>query len=91
MSEPDYIAQTFAIQHTASDMAALDWWRSRADEAKARGCTFPRYTSDFFPARTRRGVEEREGLLFEAWIVRPEDQGKPRWKLPIRAAKGEAK
>lgn len=86
MSEPDYVAQTFEAQHTASDMTALAWWQQRADEAKAKGCTFLRLTSDFFPVRTERGTVERAGLLFEAWIVRPEDQGAPRWLFAAAAA-----
>lgn len=87
MADPEFIAQTFDPEHTESDDAAWDWWQAQADKAWDGGCTFPRYTRDHFklneqlPDGTMGKAKMTEGLLFEAWIVRPEDQGKPRWAV----------
>lgn len=69
MSEPEYIAQTTEDEHVAGPANARAWFMQQRQIAFARGCTFPRMTVS----------EDQTALLFEAWEVRPEDQGQPRW------------
>lgn len=71
MSEPDYIAQTFEPEHVAERDSMYAWFDVQAAEARKIGCTFPRYSRS----------EDGTGVLFEAWKVRPFDQGEPRWHL----------
>lgn len=68
IQEPDYIAQ---VEQKPELHRA--WWRERAIDAAAMGCTFSRasYMQDRW----------RHFAMFEAWKVRPDDQGEPRWQI----------
>lgn len=71
MAEPDYIAQTFEEKHLIDPKSARRWFIRQGQISHAQGCTWPRMTVN----------EDQTGLLFEAWIERPKDQGEPRWQL----------
>ena len=71
MTEPTYIRQTFEPEHVANDPASSAWIQGCVSEAKKEGCTFPRVTVD----------EGGRGILFEAWIARPDEQGPARWSV----------
>jgi hypothetical protein len=64
-TEPDYVAQTAEIT-TAEELRA--WQEARMSDAKAIGCTWPRWSYD-----------GDRLYLFEAWKVRPSDEGAPRF------------
>lgn len=75
MGEPDYTAQTFEPKHLADPAAARQWFSDRGREAHERGCVYPRFTVN----------DDQTGLLFEAWIDRPDDMGNPRWMMSAQS------
>lgn len=70
--EPAYIAQTFEPEHVVDAITARAWFESQIEIAREKGCTWPRMS-------TSQGSQR--GLLFEAWLTRPEEQGEQRWSL----------
>lgn len=71
MEEPKYIAQTFEAEHLESSKSSYCWFEGQAHEAAGLGCIFCRMTIN----------DRRTGLLFEAWVSNPLNQGEPRWQL----------
>ncbi len=67
--EPAYIAQTSLPEHVSDGPAARAWFLEHAAIAFFRGAEFKRMTVN----------DDGTELLFEAWEVRPLDQGEPRW------------
>lgn len=69
MTGPIYVAQTFEAEHVVDGDTMLQWFRTRINEAADRGATWFRYSH----------TEKGDGLLIEAWVKQPADQGEPRW------------
>lgn len=69
MSEPDFVSKTDEPMTPDERMA---WLRKRVDEANANGAVFHR--ASVHPDMSNL-------TLHEAWKVRPDDQGEPRWGL----------
>ena len=70
--EPGYIRQTAEAEHMAD---VPGWFRTVADEAKAEGFTFARFSVDDNNSPTR--------AIVECWIKQPKDQGEIRWALTL--------
>ena len=66
--EPDYLAQTGDFK---VPVAGQHWIRERSFWARKIGCRHIR--ASWSP--------EHELLLIEAWKVKPDDEGDPRWQL----------
>lgn len=67
--EPDFIFQT-AEEMTPEQR--MEWLRLHSGEANDLGATFHRATVH---------PKIKHLTLLESWIVRPEDQGDPRWQM----------
>lgn len=72
--EPDFLFQN---GEPLSDEASRIWFQERAAEAKAKGATWCRYSID---ETVRPPIR-----LLEAWLVRPPDEGQPRFQFAADA------
>ncbi|MEM6623845.1 MAG: hypothetical protein AAF674_16575 [Pseudomonadota bacterium] len=71
MAEPVFIAQTFE-RAIVYDLSAFNlWMRQQIEVAKSRGANWGRATLS----------DAHDGVLYEAWTERPDDEGQPRWSL----------
>jgi hypothetical protein len=69
MGEPDFLSQT-AEPMTPAERSM--WFQARAREARASGAAHMRATVH---------PDDENLLLFEAWKVRPDDEGEPRFQF----------
>lgn len=69
MADPEWLSQC-GEPLTREQRSA--WFRARTLEAKSAGATHARYSlHETIP----------DLILFEAWRIRPKDEGEPRWML----------
>ncbi len=74
MTGPIYVAQTFEPEHVTNQAAMTVWFKMRIGEATARDATWFRYSY----------TENGDGLLIEAWVKQPVDQGEQRWEFAVQ-------
>jgi hypothetical protein len=77
--EPDFISQ---CGEPLTESARLEWFMSRAREAEDAGAVLARYSVH---------PDIPDLILFEAWKVRPADQGEIRWQLVVTDAENPSK
>lgn len=69
--EPFHIAQTFDPEHLNSHDAGRVWLTHQVKVATEGGATWSRVTVS----------DDADGLLYEAWLERPNNEGAARWSL----------
>lgn len=72
MGEPEFLAQS---GEPMSSEERLIWLEAQAAAGRAAGATF-------FRASIHPGISDL--ILMEGWIVRPDEQGEPRWQMEAK-------
>lgn len=69
---PFFITQVFeTAENPFGDDGRKLWLEEQVEKARSEGATWGRASI----------TDAGDGLLFEAWKKRPEDEGEPRWSL----------
>ncbi len=70
MEEPEFISQT---AEPMTPQQKREWCRQQAEDATTKGATWHRWS------------EDNNVVLYEGWLVRPVDQGQPRFQYAATA------